>query len=78
MDGMIGQLGDVSFGSPDAPLIDWRAERDPNEVDEIDEFREETPEEKRITIAMLGFDPTEEMRKRRRAAGEYDEDEDGE
>ena len=45
-----------------------------SKVDEIDEFRDPTPEETRECIAMLGFDPYEEVR---RIAAEKEREDDG-
>ena len=58
---MDGMLGDVYYGDPAKPLPDWRAERDENEEDDIDDNRVLSDAERKLLVAMLGSDPREDF-----------------
>lgn len=54
-----GMQGEVFYGDVDRPLPDWRANLSETEGDSD----EPTQEEMDAAVSMLGFDPSEELRR---------------
>lgn len=51
-----GQSADVYFGDTEKPLPNWRESLP---TDDSDDDRELTAEERKVLVAMIGFDPSE-------------------